>query len=161
MCIAAIGSGPAPVSTTTFAFKITGGRTSPVTLVVSPGTVIEFQNRDPFPHRPYIVGQGSFTAADMKSGGVRQWKTPGPGKYELRDELAPSVRSWIVVEANVQGIAYPGRDGSFVFGNLPQGEYTLKAFFAGDPTGRPLTVVVKADAPMELKEALVVEEPKK
>jgi len=160
VCIAAIG-GPAQAGNTTFAFKITGGRTSPVTLVVAPGTMIEFQNRDPFPHRPYIAGNGGLVASDMKSGATRQWKAPGPGKYELRDELAPSVRSWIVVDPNVHGIAYPGRDGSFLFGNLPAGEYTLKAFFNGEPTGKALTVVVKDGPPMELKEALALAEDEK
>lgn len=158
VCIAAIGATNAAASTGAIAFKITGGRTSPVTLVVPPGTAIEFQNRDPFPHKPYLVGQGSFQAAEMKSGAVRQWKAPGPGKYELRDELAPSVRSWIVVDPKVAGIAYPGRDGSFTFGNLPEGEYTLKAFFNGEPSGKPLSVVVKATGNVDLKEALVIAE---
>ncbi len=156
VCIAAIAANNVTPSNGALAFKITGGRTSPVTLVVAPGTSIEFQNRDPFPHKPYLVGQGSFQAAEMKSGAVRQWKAPGPGKYELRDELAPSVRSWIVVDPKVAGVAYPGRDGSFTFGNLPEGEYTLKAFFNGEPSGKPLSVVVRATGNVDLKEALVV-----
>ncbi|MCC6647831.1 MAG: hypothetical protein IT374_19970 [Polyangiaceae bacterium] len=161
VCIAAIGANNAPPSTGAIAFKITGGRTSPVTLVVPPGASIEFQNRDPFPHKPYLVGQGSFQAAEMKSGAVRQWKAPAPGKYELRDELAPSVRSWIVVDPKVAGIAYPGRDGSFTFGNLPEGEYTLRAYFNGEPSGKPLQVNVRATGNLDLREALVIaDEPK-
>ena len=161
VCIAAIGANNVTPGNGAIAFKITGGRTSPVTLVVAPGTSIEFQNRDPFPHKPFLVGQGSFQASEMKSGAVRQWKAPAPGKYELRDELAPSVRSWIVVDPKVAAIAYPGRDGSFTFGNLPEGEYTLKAFFNGEPSGKPLSVVVKGTAVLDLKEALVIaDEPK-
>lgn len=155
VCIAAVG-GPATPPTAPFAFKIAGGRTSPVTIVVAPGTVIEFQNRDPFLHRPFIVGNATFGASDMKPSSARSWKTPGPGKYELRDELAPSIRSWIVVDPNVQGIAYPGRDGTFTFANLAPGDYTLKAFFNGEPTGKTIAVAVKAD--MDVKEALVLAE---
>ena len=161
VCIAAL-AGPAQPPVAAFAYKITGGRTSPVTLVVAPGTQIEFQNRDPFLHRPFVVGNGSFAAADMKASSIRQWKAPAPGKYEIRDELAPSIRSWIVVDANVHAIAYPGRDGTFAFGNLAPGDYTLKAFFNGEPIGKPVPVTIKNDAPFEIKEPLVLfEEAKK
>lgn len=156
ICIAAIGGAAVTPNANPIALRINGGRTSPVTLVVAPGTVIEFQNRDPFPHRPYIVGNPTFQATDMKSQTNRQWKVPGPGKYELRDQLAPSIRSWIVAEPNVVALAYPGRDSSFAFGNLPPGEYTLKAFFNGEPTGKPMPVKVATEAPLEIKEPLVV-----
>lgn len=159
LCIAAISASPVKANPAPIAFKIGGGRTSPVTLVVAPGTVIEFQNRDPFPHRPYIVSTPSFVAADMKSASSRQWTVPAtPGKYELRDELFPSIRSWIVVDANVAGVAYPSRDGAFQFGNLPPGDYTLKAFFSGEPTGKTLSVKLASEAPIELRDALVVAE---
>lgn len=160
VCIAAIAGAPVN-SSATIALKITGGRTSPVTLVVAPGTTIEFQNRDPFPHKPFVVGQGSFAAADMKSGSTRQWKVPGPGKYEVRDELAPSVRSFIVVEPNVAAIGFPSRDGTFTLHNVAAGEYTLKAFFNGEPTGKTVAVVVKGDGVTEVKEELVLAEPEK
>lgn len=156
VCIAAIGGAAVTPNANPIALRINGGRTSPVTLVVAPGTVLEFQNRDPFPHRPYIVGNPTFQATDMKSQTNRQWKVPGPGKYELRDQLAPSIRSWIVAEPNVVALAYPGRDSSFAFGNLPPGEYTLKAFFNGEPTGKPMPVKVATEAPLEIKEPLVV-----
>ena len=159
VCIAAIGQNPVTPGNAPIAFRIGGGRTTPVTLVVAPGTTIEVQNRDPFLHRPYAVGDGSFQASDMKGASNRQWK-PGPGKHEIRDELAPSIRSWIVVEPNVTAVAFPNRDGSFQFGNLPPGEYTLKAYFDGEPVGKPLSVVVKNDAPMELREPLVLADEK-
>lgn len=157
VCIAAIGPNAATPNPNPIAFRINGGRTTPVTLVVAPGTTLEFQNRDPFPHRPYIVGNASFQAADMKSGGARQWKVPpGPGKYEVRDQLAPSIRSWIVAEPNVAAVAFPGRDGNFTYGNLPPGDYTLKAFFNGEATGKPVPVKVASEAPLEVKDTLVL-----
>jgi plastocyanin len=156
VCIAAIGSAAAAAPPTPIAFRIGGGRTTPVTLVVAPGTTLEFQNRDPFPHRPYAVGNAGFQASDMKAQSNRQWKPPGPGKYEIRDELAPSLRSWIVVDANVAAIAYPNHEGTFTFAGLPTGDYTLKAFFNGEATGKPMPLSVRSDAPMEIKEPLVV-----
>jgi plastocyanin len=158
VCIAAIGGAAATPPGNPMALRIGGGRTSPVTLVVAPGTVIEFQNRDPFPHRPYLVGNATFQASDMKGASSRQWKVPSPGKYELRDQLAPSIRSWIVAEPNVAAVAYPGRDGVFTFANLPPGEYTLKAFFNGEAVGKPVPLKVASEIPMELKEPVVVAE---
>jgi hypothetical protein len=158
ICIAALGAGAVTPGTAPIAFRIGGGRTSPVTLVVAPGTVIEFQNRDPFPHRPFLVNTPTFQASDMKSSSNRQWKVPGPGKYELRDQLAPSIRSWIVAEPNVVALAYPGRDGTFSFANLAPGDYTLKAFFNGEPVGKPMPLKVASEVPMEIKEPLVLAE---
>lgn len=123
--MAAIGANPAVANPNPIAFPDRRGSDITV-LVVAPGTVLEFQNRDPFPHRPYIVGNAAFQASDMKGASSRQWKIPGPGKYELRDQLAPSLRSWIVADPNVSAVAYPGRDGAFTFANLAPGDYTLK-----------------------------------
>lgn len=158
ICIAALGANAVTANSNPIALRIGGGRTSPVTLVVAPGTVLEFQNRDPFPHRPYIVGNATFQAADMKGASNRQWKVPGPGKYELRDQLAPSLRSWIVAEPNVAAVAYPGRDGAFTFGNLTPGEYTLKAFFNGEAIGKPVATKIVSEIPFEVKEPIVVGE---
>lgn len=158
ICVAAIGANAAVANPNPIAFRIGGGRTSPVTLVVAPGTVLEFQNRDPFPHRPYIVGNAAFQASDMKGASSRQWKIPGPGKYELRDQLAPSLRSWIVADPNVSAVAYPGRDGAFTFANLPPGDYTLKAFFNGEVVGKPVPAKILSEVPFVVKEPVVVAE---
>ena len=84
-----------------------GGRTTPVTVVVAPGTRLHFENRDPFPHELYGVGQTTFPPGEMVAMAARDWTAPGPGKYEISDELSPSIRSWVVVEPNVAAIAYP------------------------------------------------------
>lgn len=155
ICVVAMAEAAVPPSTATLALKFAGGRTSPVTLVVAPGTTIEFQNRDPFPHKPYIEGNPTFQPADMRSASVRQWKVPGPGKYEVKDHLFPSVRSWIVVEEKAAAVAYPQRDGAFTFANLAAGKYTLQAFWNGQPQGKPLQIDVAA-ANLDLKDALVL-----
>jgi len=118
-----------------------GGRTTPVTLVVAPGTRLRFRNNDPFKHRLYAVNEASFSPADIAMAAERDWTAPGPGTYELRDELAPSLRSWIVVKEGVASIGYPNRQGQF-FLTLEPGEYQLEYFFAGKPIGTPRPVSV-------------------
>jgi plastocyanin len=154
VCIAAFGE-PVPAREVV-PMRIGGGRTSPVTVVVAPGTTIDFLNRDAFRHRPYIVNQPTFQATDIKAGEGRQWKVPGPGVYEVRDELFPSVRSWIVAEANVVARTHPGADGSFTFANLPPGEYTLRAYFNGAPASAPRPIKV-GDKALEVKDVLGLE----
>jgi len=152
VCIAAIGTAkPQPTNRPTVV-TIGGGRTTPVTIVVAPGTRLKFENRDPFPHRLYMVGESSFAAADQPSMAAREWTAPSPGVYEIRDELAPSVRAWVVVEEGVYAFAHPNRDGVFQFEDLPAGSFTLKAFFGGKEVARSEAQV--GSGPLELREPL-------
>jgi plastocyanin len=154
VCIVAFGEG-APARETV-QVRLGGGRTTPVTVVVAPGATIDLLNRDAFRHRPYIVNQPSFQASEIKPGENRQWKVPGPGTYELRDEAFPSVRSWVVVEPSVVARTHPAADGSFAFANLPPGEYTLRAYFSGAPVGAPRAIKVGEKA-LEIKDALALD----
>jgi hypothetical protein len=137
VCIAAMANSPQTPGPVPMLITIGGGRTTPVTVVVAPGTRLHFENRDPFPHRLFGVGQATFPPGETGPLKSRDWTAPGPGKYEIRDELSPSVRSWIVVDANVAAVTYPSQQGTFVFQNLPPGEYTVRAYFAGNPVGAP------------------------
>ena len=134
---------------------ITGGRVFPTTIVVSPGTPLAFKNFDPFKHRLYVVGNPSFKAEDMAPNQVRSWSSSGPGKYEIRDELFPSVRTYVIVDPQVVQVAYPGRDGAFGL-TLPPGEYVLKAFFSGKQVGKPAQVIAKEKSAYEMKDPLNV-----
>lgn len=138
---------------------IGGGRTSPVTLVVPEGQQINFDNKDPFPHKLYEVGgKGAFTAVETGAQKSRSWTPPGPGKYEIRDVLAPSVRSWVVVEPRAIASAYPDRKGDFAI-DLEPGSYKLRAFFNGEPVGKELDVVItQFPAEQLLRAPLVVAE---
>jgi hypothetical protein len=157
LCIAALSGTNAPPHEPIL-IKITGGRTIPSTIVVSPGTHLAFENRDPFPHRLYIPGSPTWKAELINPAQRREWTAPnGAAKFEFRDELFPSVRSYVVVEPAVIEIAYPGRDGAF-FMNLSAGDYTLKAFFNGRQVGKALAVTAKEKATVEIKEALLVGE---
>ena len=88
----------------------------------------------------------------------REWTASGAGRFEFRDELFPSVRTFVVVDPGVVDVAYPGHDGAFAYSALPQGEYVLKAFFQGKVVGKPVSVTVKGSQLVDLKEALNVGE---
>jgi hypothetical protein len=149
VCIAALANSAQQPPAMPLLITVGGGRTTPVTVVVAPGTRLHFENRDPFPHKLYGVNQSTFPAGEMGQGAARDWTAPGPGRYEVRDELAPSIRTWVVVEPNVAAIAYPSAQGAFSIPQLAPGEYTLKAFFAGAPVGTPKSVAVAA-APLDV-----------
>ena len=100
ICIAATSSGNAGPQEA-IRMTVTGGRVFPTTIVVSPGTPLAFKNFDPFKHRIFVVGNPSFKAEDMGAGQTRSWSASGPGRYEIRDELFPSVRTYVIVDPQV------------------------------------------------------------
>jgi hypothetical protein len=135
ICIAAIESSAAPAHEPIL-IKITGGRT-------------------------IIVGSTTWKPEIINPGSRREWSAPpGAGRFEIRDELFPSVRSYVVVDPGVVDVAYPGHDGAFAFGNLAAGDYVLKAFFQGKPVGKPVSVTVRSNNQLvDLKDAVNVAEP--
>jgi hypothetical protein len=145
VCIALLGGSSQQPQALPMLLTIGGGRTTPVTVVVVSGQRLHFENRDPFPHKIYAVGQSSFPPGEMAPLSGRDWMAPAPGKYEIRDELSPSIRSWIIVEPNVVAVTYPSQQGVFQF-VLPvaPGTYTLRAYFAGAPVGTAKQLTVGA-----------------
>ena len=88
----------------------------------------------------------------MQPNGIREWTAPdGNGRYEIRDELFPTVRTFVIIDPQVVQVAYPGRDGAFGL-TLPAGEYVLKAFFQGKQVGKPTPVNAKEKSSFELKD---------
>jgi hypothetical protein len=159
LCIAALSTANANPHDPVLV-RITGGHTIPTTIVVSPGTRISFENRDPFPHRLYQFSPANpgWKAEVLDSARRREWTAPpGQGRFEFRDELFPSVRTFVVVEPQVVDIAYPGHDGGFAM-NLANGDYTLKAYFNGKQVGRPVGISITKDKPQDLKEPVNVGE---
>lgn len=143
-----------------FLMTVTGGRVFPTTIVVTPNTTLAFKNFDPFKHRIYVMGPGGqklLPADDLQPNAVRKWSAQGPGRYEIRDELVPSVRTFVIVDPQVVQVAYPGRDGAFGF-NLPAGEYVLKAFFNGHAVGKQIQFTAKDRGTVELKEPMKLDE---
>ncbi len=160
LCIAAIGKEKQKAGSAIL-IRVGGGRTWPVTVVAPPGTKLQFQNTDPFPHRLYGVGINTFQPGDTAKGAHRDWSVPGKGTFEIRDELAPSVRMYVIGEERVVKSVYPSLKGKFAM-NLEEGEYTLQAFFAGKKVGTPYPLSVGArDMDISRKPLVVAKAPKK
>ena len=154
LCVALIAAAPQPAPKPIL-IRVGGGRTTPVTIVVPPGTRLTFQNTDPFKHRLYGVDIKTFLPAEQGQGAAREWTPATPGTYEIRDEAAPSLRMWIVAEPNVASITYPSLKGDFAVNVEQEGEYTLQAYFAGKKVGDAVPVKVAA-ADVELKASIKV-----
>lgn len=141
--------------------RVGGGRTTPVSIVVPPGTQFTFQNTDPFVHQLYGVGISTFNPASTVRGGTRDWSVPKAGSFEIRDKRAPSVRMWIIGEPNVAAIAYPNLKGEFLLDAKEAGEYEIQAYFAGKKVG-PATPVSVGPRDLTIKDVIkVAPDPKK
>jgi hypothetical protein len=149
LCIAALvpeGGTGAPLKAP-LKVVIAGGRTTPVTLVVAEKQQILFDNQDPFSHKLYDTGNKGLAAAEIGPSKSRGWTPPGPGKYEIRDQISPSIRAWIVVEPRAAAVGYPDRKGEFQI-DLEPGKYKLRGYHNGAPVGSELDITV-APVPVE------------
>jgi plastocyanin len=134
-----------------------GGRTTPVTLVVTPGTELRFKNTDPFAHRLYGVDVKSFGPSDMSKGADRVWTVPEAGVYEIKDELIPSVRMWVVSEPKAVTFAFPDLNGQFQLDVAAVGDLQVQPYFAGKAVGKPLVAPLGSEtAVVDLSKAPIV-----
>lgn len=162
VCIVALTEGKAEPLKKPIRVVVEGGRTSPVTLVVAEKQEILFENHDPWDHAIYeVTEKGGLTHGTMtpeKAGSEshkRTWTPPGPGVYEIRDEISPGLRSWVVVEPRAHRALFPNRKGDFDKLELDPGSYTLVAYYSGKQVGEPLPFEVKpAPAEQPLKDPL-------
>ncbi len=154
VCIAAFGAAAAQPHEPRFV-KVTGGRITPSTIVLSPGSRLSFKNHDPFEHQLYEVNNAAWAANKLAPGSAREWAAGAPGVHVIRDQAFPSIVMYVVVDANAVEYDFPDREGTFSM-NLPPGDYTLKAFFEGKPTGKPVDGVHVTEKGLELKEPLAV-----
>jgi hypothetical protein len=160
LCIVALAAGKQAPQRTAILIRVGGGRTTPVTIVVPPQTQLQFLNTDPFKHRLYGVGVQTFQVGETVKGAHRDWAVPGPGSFEIRDEAAPSLRTWVIGEPNVAAIAYPSLKGEFQLTLPADGSYTVQAYFAGKKVGPAVPVEVKG-RDVDLKVPIKVAEEKK
>jgi hypothetical protein len=154
VCVVALSSGPAAPHDGKIVM-VTGGRATPSTIVVSPGSTIKFKNADPFPHSLYEVGNAKWAANPTAPTSTRDWSGDAPGVHEIHDELFPSVVMHIVIDPNAAEFTYPDHDGNFAV-TLPTGEYTVKVFFDGKAVSKPLENLKVGDRGLELKEPIAV-----
>jgi hypothetical protein len=134
---------------------ITGGRATPSTIVVAPGSRLVFKNVDPFPHTLFEVGNASWAANPTAPGSSRDWSGTSPGVHEVRDQLFPSVAMHIVIDPGAVEFAYPDHEGAFTM-TLAPGEYALKVFFDGKQVSKSIEGLKLGEKGLELKEGIAV-----
>jgi hypothetical protein len=154
VCIAAISSTGSANAHEPLPIKVTGGRITPSTIVLSPGSRLSLKNVDPFPHNLYEVGNDKWAVNAVAPGSSREWAATAPGVHVLRDELFPSVVMYVVVDPAAVEFAFPDHEGAFTL-TLPSGDYTLKAFFDGKQAGKDSTVHVGFGG-VEMREPMTV-----
>lgn len=153
VCVAALGSG-SPQAHEPYAIKLTGGRITPATIALPPGSRLSFKNVDPFPHILYEVNNDKWAPNATSPGSTREWAASAAGMHEIRDQLFPSIVMYVVVDPSVVEFAFPDRDGTFSM-SLPQGEYTFRAFFDGKSASKETAGVRVGDRGfIELREPL-------
>lgn len=159
LCLAALADEPQEAEGSTL-IRVGGGRTTPVTIVVTPGTKLVFKNTDPFSHRLYVVGLKTFGPNDTAKGETREWTVPKEGTFEIRDERAPSLRMWVVAEPKVASITYPTMAGDFHLSVPSEGEYKVQAYFVGEKVGPERSTII-GGGDVKLKPLVVAEPPEK
>jgi plastocyanin len=152
VCIVALGSGAATAHDPV-AIKVTGGRFTPSTIVLSPGSRLSFKNVDPFEHTLYENGNDAWAPNPVAPGSSREWSSSAPGVHVIRDQLFPSVVMYVVVDPSALEYTLPDHDGAFAL-TVPSGDYTLKAFFDGKAVGKESVHV--GPTGLEMKEPMVV-----
>jgi hypothetical protein len=151
VCVAAFSAG-APAHEPLF-IKITGGRVTPSTIVVAPGSRISFENVDPFPHALYEVGDDRWVANPMGPGSSRDWTASAPGVHQIRDQLFPSVTTYVVVDTGAVEFVLPDHDGGFSM-TVPPGDYTFKTFFEGKQVGKDAEMVHLRDRGFQMRDPM-------
>jgi plastocyanin len=132
LCIAATSEAGGAKPAGAMRIVVEGGRTSVVTIVVAPGQELLFENHDPTPHTLYEVnGKGDFSKSTLAPNAQRTWTPTAPGTYELRDELAPSLRSWIVVEPKLVKAVVAALESTVLMSVHKKGlgEFTMPGLF--------------------------------
>jgi hypothetical protein len=154
VCVAAFISGTAQPHDGKI-IMVTGGRATPSTIVVAPGSRLVFKNADPFPHTLYEVGNASWAANPTAPGSSRDWSGTSQGVHEIRDQLFPSVAMHIVVEPSAAEFAFPDHEGAFSMA-LPPGEYSFKVYFDGKLVSKPIEGIKLGEKGVEIKEPIAV-----
>jgi hypothetical protein len=134
VCIVA-SIGGAAASHEPISVKVTGGRITPSTIAIAPGSRLSLKNADPFVHVLYEVGSSEWAPNPVAAGSAREWSSSTAGVHVIRDQLFPSVAMYIVIDPSVVEYALPDKEGAFAIA-LPAGEYTLKALFEGKQVGK-------------------------
>jgi hypothetical protein len=154
VCVVAFGAAAAQAHEPLIV-KLTGGRLTPGTLVLAPGSRLSIKNVDPFPHTLYEVGNDKWAANPTAPGSSRDWAGTTAGLHVIRDQIFPSVAMYVFIDPNAVEFAMPDRDGAFAMSVTP-GDYTLKTFFEGKQVGKSVEGVHVGMGGLDLRDPLTV-----
>lgn len=101
----------------------------PASVAVRTGTLVRFQNDDPFTHELYSPTHSDFAPETMAPGQTRPLVVPGSGQVEIRCKRSPHLRGFVAVVDAAYTVT-PGSDGAFTLEAEP-GTYTVRIFFEG------------------------------
>jgi plastocyanin len=128
--------------------RVSGYRTRPGTIAVSPGSQLTFISDGPVPYTLEVVGRAMEAVKLDGPGSTKSVTLEKPGRYVFQDPISTSARTWVVVGSVVADSALSqisSQEASFNFGAVPPGQYRLRAYFRGEiiPTlEREVTVAV-------------------
>jgi plastocyanin len=109
--------------------RISQGGMMPAAVAVRTGTLVRFQNDDPFTHELYSPTHSDFGSETMAPGQTRPLSVPGSGQVEIRCKRAPHLRGFVAV-VDAAYVLTPEADGAFTLQAEP-GTYTVRVFFEG------------------------------
>lgn len=109
--------------------RISQGGMMPAAVAVRTGSLVRFQNDDPFTHELYSPTHSDFAPESMAPGQTRPIVVPGSGQVEIRCKRAPHLRGFVAV-VDAAYVVTPGPDGAFTLQAEP-GTYTVRIFFEG------------------------------
>lgn len=103
----------------------------PHVLVIPPGSVVEFPNRDPFFHNVFSLFEGKrFDLGLYESGTSRSVKFDRPGVSYIFCNIHPQMNA-IVISLDTPYYSVAGSNGSVRIENVRSGEYALQIWAEG------------------------------
>lgn len=123
------GRAPTRGDGTPVVVRIAQGGMMPAAIAVRTGSLVRFQNDDPFTHELYSPTHSDFAPESMAPGQTRPLVVPGSGQVEIRCKRAPHLRGFVAV-VDAAYVVTPGPDGTFTL-QADAGTYTVRIFFEG------------------------------
>ena len=101
---------------------------TPFVLPVVKGTTVEFVNSDELQHNVFGVGAEEFNLGNWSKGIMREHAFNKLGEVAILCNVHPEMEAYILVLQNPY-FAQPDSSGKFRIGNVPPGEYVIKAWY--------------------------------
>lgn len=126
---------------------------SPHLLVIPPGSVVEFPNRDPFFHNVFSLFEGKrFDLGLYESGTTRSVKFDRPGVSYIFCNIHPQMNA-IVISLDTPYYSLANSAGAVKIANVQPGEYLMQIWAEGlnsDEMGKLSRRVTVNDHPVQL-----------